>query len=138
MLNSFFQIVWLVLPTTGLTFGGILYGLMLHRHPKGMILAFVLGLLCGLIFGVGIGYFCRRVEHEVRVDSVGVLGRQIAMVLQRMGYSQEHVFNKVVTYRPTLRAGLFADRIRVETMSGCARIEGPHKHVEHLISKLGF
>ena len=136
MRRSFLDVFLLVLPLAGLTFGLLVYALMLHRHEDGVGLSVALGLICGTVFGVGAGYFVRTLEYVADVEASGDMSLRIEMALVEMGYRLEHRYQKVVTFRPSLRAGLFADRIRVELMNSRLRLEGPHLHVEKLVARL--
>jgi hypothetical protein len=59
------------------------------------------------------------------------------LLLLDMGYRLDNQFQKIITFQPTVRAGLFADRIRIEIKHGQVQIEGPLYHLEQLRLKMG-
>ncbi len=138
--RSFKDIFLIVFPLTGLLFGGLLYYLLNLKSmgAPGMQTAAGLGLACGLVFGVGIGYLVRTNEVTLPVDASVDVYTRLQLILLQMGYRLDTQFQKVVTFEPTLRAGIFADRIRVELVPGQIRIGGPVYHLEQIQDRLGL
>ncbi|HVY12981.1 MAG TPA: hypothetical protein VHB73_05390 [Alphaproteobacteria bacterium] len=137
--RSFKDIFLLVFPLTGLPFGVLTYYLLHFQTlgERGLWMAVGLGVACGLVFGIGIAYFVRSSEITVAVDpSIDVYTR-IQLLLLRMGYRLDNQFQKVVTFKPTFRAGIFADHIRIELSPGVAKISGPVYHLDIIQAKLG-
>lgn len=138
-MRSFKDIFFIVFPLTALVFGGLLYFLfdLDARGSSGMMLAVGLGFGCGAVFGIGIGYFVRSLDFTFEVDpSVDIVTR-LQLMLGEMGYRLDNQFQKIITFVPTMRAGIFADQVRVELMQGAVRIEGPRWHLECIRQKLG-
>lgn len=138
--RSFKDIFLIVFPLTGLLFGALTYYLLNLKSlgPQGMYMAVALGFACGIVFGVGIGYFVRSSEVTLPVDQSVDIFTRMQLLLGGMGYRLDNQFQKVITFAPTLRAGLFSDHIRVELMPGLVKVSGPVYHVERLREKLGF
>lgn len=137
MRNTIIDLLLRIFPLTAIAFGVAIYGLMLHRHPDGIIISVFLAFLCGSVFGVGIGLLARTNEYRADTDLSPLFMWPLQMALLELGYRREHQLQKIVTYQPMLRAGIFADRIRIEFLQGGCRIEGPAHHVERLVAKLG-
>lgn len=139
MRRNFKEIFMVVFPLTAMLFGGMTYFLLNLKSlgPHGMMMAGGLGFACGIVFGVGVGYFVRSLEYGFDIDpSVDIITR-LQLLLLEMGYRLDNQFQKIITFEPTMRAGIFADRIRVEMMPGHVKIEGPHWHVEKIRATLG-
>ncbi len=139
MRRSFVEIFLLVFPSTALVFGGLLYFLM-HLNTfglNGLLFAMGMGIACGLVFGIGIGYFARGGELSFAIESAKDAQTQLQIALLQMGYRIDNQFQRIMLFQPTMRAGLFADRIRVEFRSGEVLIEGPQYHLERLRVNLG-
>ena len=96
-----------------------------------------LGFMCGMVFGTGIGYLVRSTEVEVPVDPSVDIFTRLQLLLLSMGYRLDNQFQKVITFEPTMRAGIFSDRIRVELLQGMIKIGGPVYHLEKIRTKLG-
>lgn len=140
MQRKFSDIFLIVFPLTALVFGAMTYfllGLKVHG-THGLYMAVGLGFMCGIVFGVGVGYFVRSLEYEFDIDPSVDIATRLQLVLLEMGYRIDSQFKKVITFKPTMRAGIFADRIRVELVSGHVRLEGPHWHVERIRATLGI
>lgn len=137
--RGFKDIFLIVFPLTAALFGGMTYFLLNLKTlgMEGVWMAVGLGFACGLVFGVGVGYFVRSMEYSFDIDPMVDISTRLQLLLLEMGYRLGHQFKKVITFEPTLRAGIFADRIRVEMMQGTVRMEGPRWHIERLRSKLG-
>jgi uncharacterized protein YneF (UPF0154 family) len=140
MKRQFTDVFFVVMPLTALMFGAIIYffsSLKAHGH-QGIVLACMLGATSGIVFGIIFGYFVRSLEYDFNVDPKVAIAPRLQMLMMDMGYRMENQFSKVMTFKPTLRAGVFADRIRVEFTEGHVRIEGPHWHVERVRSNLSL
>jgi NhaP-type Na+/H+ or K+/H+ antiporter len=137
--RSFKDIFVLVFPLTGLLFGAMTYFLLNLKTlgPQGLWMAIGLGFACGMVFGIGVGYFVRSLEITFEVDPTIDLHTRLQLILLDMGYRLGDQFQKVITFEPTVRAGIFADRIRVEFIHGTVRMDGPRWHLERLREKLG-
>ena len=139
MRRGFTEIFLLIFPTTALVFGVLVYFLM-HLDTiglNGLMMAIGLGIACGLTFGIGVGYFARGMEFSFPTDPTADMTMRLQLALLDMGYRLDHQFQKIITFEPTMRAGLFADRIRVEFKQGEVIIEGPQYHLEKLRENLG-
>lgn len=139
MNRSFKEIFLIVFPLTGVAFGALVYFLMRFNTlgEKGIMMASILGLACGIVFGIGTGYFVRSLEYDFDIDPSVDIHTRLQLLLVEMGYRLDNQFQKIITFEPTMRAGIFADRIRVELMPGHIKIEGPHWHLEQLRQRLG-
>ncbi|MBI3418768.1 MAG: hypothetical protein HY053_01350 [Proteobacteria bacterium] len=139
MTRSFKDIFLIVFPLTALLFGGMTYYLLnlktLGSH--GLWMAVGLGFGCGAVFGTGIGYFVRSFEFDFDIDPSVDIDTRLQLLMLEMGYRLEDRMKKVVIFSPTLRAGILADRIRVELMPGHVKIGGPVYHLEQIRKKLG-
>ena len=139
MRRSFAEIFLLIFPTTSLLFGAMVY-YMLKLDTLGMnglLMAVGLGLGTGLVFGIGIGYFARGMEFAFAVDPTTDVHTRMQLILLEMGYRLDNQFQKIMTFSPTLRAGLFSDRIRIEFKHNEVQVEGPRYHLEQLRERLG-
>lgn len=138
-MRSFKDIFMVVFPLTALLFGGMLYFLLNLKTlgPHGMWMAIGLGFACGVVFGVGVGYFVRSLEFTFEIDPSVDISTRLQLLLLEMGYRLDNQFQKVITFAPTIRAGIFSDRIRVELLNGAVRLEGPRWHLEQIREKLG-
>ena len=137
-MRSFKDIFFMVFPLTAALFGGMTYFLLnLHSlGTKGVMTAAGLGFACGIVFGVGVGYFVRSLIFQFNLDPSVDIYTRLQLILLEMGYRLDNKFQKIVTFAPTARAGIFADTVRVEFMQGTVRIEGPRWHMEQLRIKL--
>ena len=137
--RTFIQIFASVFLSAGLVFGGLTFTLMrLHTYgAAGLAVAAGLGVLCGTLFGVLVGYYARTLRYEFECDASVDIPLRLELLLKRMGYQLETRFQKVITFRPTLRAGLLSDRVRVELLSGRIVLEGPQGHIEKIRATLG-
>jgi hypothetical protein len=137
--RSFKDIFLLVFPLTGLLFGGMLYYLfnLNQSGTSGLMMAVALGFACGIVFGVGIGYLVRSNEIELPMDPSVDIFTRLQLLLLSMGYRLDNQFQKVITFEPTMRAGILSDRIRVELLQGMIKIGGPVYHLEKIREKLG-
>lgn len=138
-MRSFKDIFILVFPLTAVLFGAMTYFLLNLKTlgEQGVWMAVGLGFACGVVFGVGVGYFVRSLDFKFEVDPSVDIFTRLQVLLLDMGYRLESQFQKVITFEPTMRAGIFSDRIRVELLQGEVRIEGPRWHLERLREKLG-
>jgi hypothetical protein len=139
MRRSFRDIFIVIFPMTALLFGGMTY-VLLRLHAlgiDGMLMAIGLGFGCGMVFGIGVGYLARSVEVTMQFDPSVDFFARLQLFLQEMGYRPENQFQKVITFEPTTRAGIFADRVRVELLHGAIRVEGPRYHLEKLQQRFG-
>jgi hypothetical protein len=129
----------LIFPTTALLFGAMIYYLMKldTLGTNGLIMAIGLGLATGLTFGIGVGYFARGMEISFAFDPSVDIHMRMQLLLLEMGYRLDNQFQKIMTFAPTMRAGLFADRIRIELKQGQVLVEGPRYHLEKLREKMG-
>lgn len=139
MRRSFAEIFLLIFPTTALMFGGLVYYLMRLNTlgTQGLVMASGLGIGCGLVFGIGVGYFARGLEITLPIDPSVDVHTRLQLMLLDMGYRIDNQFQKIITFAPTVRAGLFADRIRVEIKHGALQMEGPRYHLEKVRDMLG-
>ena len=140
MKRKFTDIFFVVFPLTGLVFGALIYFLwhLKSQGQHGMMMAGGFGVAIGIVFGMGVGFFVRSLAYEFAVDpSVDIVTR-LQLLLLEMGYRVENQFKKVMLFSPTVRAGIFADRIRVEINNGHVAIEGPHWHVEKIRNSLAI
>lgn len=139
MRRTFAEIFLLIFPSTALLFGGLVYYLMRlgTQGTHGLVVAASLGIGCGLVFGIGIGYFARGMELSLPIDPSVDVHTRLQLMLLDMGYRMDNQFQKIITFAPTVRAGLFADRIRVEIKHGALLMEGPRYHLEQVREKLG-
>ena len=137
--RSFETIFIRVFPLTGMLFGALTYYLLNLQMlgERGTLLAVMMGFTCGMVFGVATGYFVRSDLYEFEVDPSVDIFTRLQLQLINMGYRLEHQFKKVITFQPGFRAGIFADRIRVEFIQGTVRIEGPALHLEKIRATLG-
>jgi hypothetical protein len=138
--RSFTDIFLLIFPLTGLMFGGMTY-FLLKFHTlgvQGIYLAVGLGFGCGMVFGIGIGYMVRSAEVSLEIDPSVDIQTRLQLILLEMGYRMGERFQKVIIFNPTLRAGIFSDRIRVELIPGMVKLEGPVYHVEKIRTTLGL
>lgn len=132
-------------PLTGLLFGVLIYYLphllpfVTHPepNPNSIWVAIGLGFFCGTVFGVGLGYLVRTTEVVIPVDPSVDMYTRLQLLLADMGYRLGDRFQKVVIFEPSFRAGIFADRVRLEMQQGQIKLEGPVYHLEHICSKLG-
>lgn len=140
MKRRFSDIFLVVFPLTGLMFGALIYVLwnLKAQGTHGIMVAGGLGAACGLVFGIGVGLFVRSLSYEFNVDPSIDIATRIQLLLHSMGYRPENQFKKVLLFSPTVRAGIFADRIRVEINTGHVAIEGPYLHVEKLRNVLAI
>lgn len=140
MRRGFTEIFLLIFPTTALLFGALVYFLMKldTLGMNGLLMAMGLGIACGLVFGIGVGYFARGMEFAFPVDPSVDVHTRMQLVLLDMGYRLDSQFQKIITFQPTMRAGLFADRIRVELKQGEVLIEGPRYHLEQMRLRMGI
>lgn len=138
-MRSFKDIFFIIFPLTALAFGGLTYYLLKLQllGPQGLWVAVGLGFGCGMVFGIGVGYFVRGIEFSFEVDSSIDINTRLQLMLLEMGYRLEDRFQKVMVFAPTLRAGIFADRIRVELIPGTVKMGGPVYHLEKVREKLG-
>ncbi len=138
MKRNFGEIFLVVFPLTGLVFGTLIYFLWnLNAHgTNGLLMASSLGLGCGLVFGFGVGFFVRSLEYQFTVDPSVDIATRLQLLLLNMGYRADNAFKKVMLFSPTVRAGIFADRIRVEINNGHVSVEGPRLHVEKIRTEL--
>lgn len=137
--RGFKDIFMVVFSLTGMLFGALTYFLLNldTLGGNGLWIALGLGVACGLTFGIAVGYFVRSMEFTFNIDPSVDIFTRMQLLLLEMGYKLDNQFKKVITFQPTLRAGIFADHIRVEMMQGTVRMEGPHWHLERLREKLG-
>lgn len=138
MKRKFSDIFLMVFPLTAIVFGALIYFLwnLKSQGHNGLYLAGGLGLGCGLVFGTGVGLFVRSLAYEFDVDpSIDIVTR-LQLLLLNMGYRVENQFKKVMLFSPTMRAGMFADRIRIEINQGHISVEGPRLHVEKIRNAL--
>jgi NhaP-type Na+/H+ or K+/H+ antiporter len=137
--RSFRDIFLLVFPLTGLLFGGMTYYLLNMKvlGMNGLLMAVGLGFACGLVFGIGIGYLVRSYEITVNIDPKVDIYTRLQLLLGQMGYRLGDQFQRVVIFEPTLRAGIFADRIRLEMLQGQIKLEGPNYHLDRIRTQLG-
>lgn len=138
-MRSFKDIFLIVFPLTAVVFGGMVYYLLRFHTlgEKGLMMAGGLGLACGLVFGIGVGYYARSLEIDFEIDPSVDICTRLQLLLLEMGYRLDNQFQRVITFEPTMRAGIFADRIRVELANGSVHLEGPRLHLEKLRQKLG-
>lgn len=139
MNRSFKDIFLVVFPLTAITFSGLVY-LLMRFHTlgeKGVFMAAILGVALGLVFGIGVGTFVRSLEVSFPVDPSVDIYTRLQLMLLEMGYRLDNQFQKIVTFKPTMRAGIFSDQIRVELMHGMVKLEGPRWHLEKLRANLG-
>ena len=133
LVRGFFPIFQLIFLLTAFLFGGLCFWLLaLPWHS-----AVILGIACGTVFGVGIGYFVRNWQVAVASDGAGALEQRLQLALIEMGYRLDDRFSRVLTFRPTLRSGILSDRFTVELHGDHLRITGPQYHLERLAEKLG-
>ncbi len=137
--RSFKDIFFVVFPLTGLLFGAMMYYLLnlktLGEH--GLWMAVGLGFACGTVFGIGVGYLVRTNEITFAVDPSVDIFTRLQLLLIGMGYKLDNQFQKVITFEPTMRAGILSDRIRVEMMQGMIKIGGPVYHLDKIRAQLG-
>ena len=138
MKRKFTDIFLIIFPLTALVFGTMTYFLLNFKSQgqQGLWMAGGLGMMCGVVFGVGVGYFVRSLEYDFDIDPSIDISARLQLLLLEMGYRVDNQFQKVITFKPTVRAGIFSDRIRVELVPGHVRIEGPHWHIEKLRAEL--
>ncbi len=138
MKRNFSDIFLLVGSLTGLVFGTLIYFLwdLKSQGSHGLMLAGALGLGCGLVFGLGVGFFVRSLEYQFTLDPSVDITTRLQLLLSTMGYRSDNQFRKILLFSPTVRAGIFADRIRVEINNGHVAIEGPRWHVEKIRTAL--
>jgi hypothetical protein len=139
MRRTFKDIFLLIFPLTGLMFGGMTY-FLLKFHTLGMqgiYMAVGLGFGCGIVFGIGIGYMVRSTEISFDIDPSIDIQTRLQLLLLEMGYRMGERFQKVIIFNPTMRAGIFADRIRIEMIPGLVKMEGPVYHIEKIRTSLG-
>ncbi len=139
MKRDFFSIFALIFVLTATLFGCLTFYLLNLKSlgDHGMLVAGGLGFLCGAVFGVGIGYFVRTAAYSFDIDPCVDIDTRLQILLLDMGYRLENRFKKVMTFIPTFRAGIFADRIRAELMPGYVMLEGPYWHIEKIRRALG-
>ncbi|NDE89841.1 MAG: hypothetical protein EB059_01675 [Alphaproteobacteria bacterium] len=139
MKRKFGDIFFVVFPLTAILFGALTYFLLNFKSlgPHGMMMALGLGVMCGMVFGIGVGYFVRSLEYAFDIDPSVDISTRLQLLLIGMGYRIDNQFQKIMTFQPTVRAGIFADRIRIEMMPGHIRMEGPHWHIEKIRATLG-
>jgi hypothetical protein len=139
MKRKFSGIFLIIFPLTALLFGVMTYFLLNFKShgQHGVAMACGLGVMCGMVFGIGVGYFVRSLEYDFDIDPSIDISTRLQLMLSEMGYRVDNQFQKIITFKPTMRAGIFADRIRVEIIPGHVRIEGPHWHIEKICSNLG-
>ena len=138
MKRNFGDIFLVVFPLTGLVFGALIYFLwnLKAQGNHGLLLAGGLGLGCGMVFGLFVGFFVRSLEYQFTVDPSIDIATRLQLLLLNMGYRADNAFKKVLLFSPTVRAGIFADRIRVEINNGHVAIYGPRLHVEKIRAEL--
>ncbi|QQR69292.1 MAG: hypothetical protein IPI58_00990 [Alphaproteobacteria bacterium] len=132
--RSFLQIMLLIGLGSALTFG-MIYWRITNVPPT---TAIVIGIMVGLVFGVGIGYHAQ--EYALSLGSSGQPGDpslHLQLLLGRMGYRVETRMQHMMTFKPTLKAGLFADRIRVEFLGSQMNVSGPRHHITRLQNDMG-
>lgn len=140
MQRKFSDIFLVVFPLTTIVFGALIYVLwdLKSQGQHGLFLAGALGVGCGIIFGTGVGLFVRSLAYEFDIDpSIDIVTR-LQLLLLNMGYRVENQFKKVMLFSPTMRAGIFADRIRIEINKGHIAVEGPRLHVEKIRNSLAI
>jgi hypothetical protein len=141
MSRGFKDIFLVVFPLTALLFGVMTYFLLQLNTlgSKGFMMALGLGFSCGIVFGCGVGYYVRTLEFDFEVDHQHTdVYTRLQLTLLEMGYRLDNHFQRVITFEPTMRAGIFADHIRVEMAPGRIIIGGPRWHLEKLRDKLGI
>jgi hypothetical protein len=131
--RSFFSIFQSLFFITGIPFALILWGMLDLPWHRAVIVAIVAGIVLGLSFA----YFLRGSEVSFASDPNTDFGMRIAAMLYDMGYKKEHQFHRTTTYRPTWRAGLFADRVIVNVHDQEVMLCGPKLHIDKLTRYLG-
>jgi hypothetical protein len=136
--RSFKDIFIVVFPLTGALFGVLVYFLLRLGTigPNGMTTAAGLGFICGMVFGIGVGYFVRSLDYSFDIDPSINIAPRLQTLIMGMGYRYDTQLEKIMTFEPTVRAGMFADRIRVELMPRRVRLEGPHWHIQKIRTTL--
>src|ERR1043166_9109669 len=99
MNRGFKDIFLIIFPLTAILFGALLYFLNLKAlGPQGVWLAVSLGFACGLVFGVGVGYFARTMEYSFDIDPTVDMQTRMQLLLLEMGYQLDNQFKKVMTF----------------------------------------
>lgn len=97
-------------------------------------------LICGLIYGFFMGlisaYFFRGEIVIVEVADKEDFVFRLNIAMFQLGYNPASQTEDFFTYKPSLRAGLVADRISVQIQGRRAVIVGPKMHLEELLKRL--
>lgn len=131
-MRSFKDIFLLLFPLTTFVVGALAYSL-LHS----LVFASVAGGGCGLVVGGMAGYYGRSFEFVFDFDPSINIYTQLQLLLLEMGYRLDNQFQRVITFAPTARAGLFSSHIRVEINTNSVKLEGARWHIHQLRDKLG-
>ena len=134
MKRKFADIFLIVFPLTGIMFGVLVYFLwnLKAQGLHGLTTAAALGTGCGLVFGCFVGFFVRSMHYQFAIDPSVDISTRLHLMLHSMGYRPDSQMQKILLFSPTVRSGIFADRIRIEINAGQVTIEGPHSHVEKI------
>lgn len=131
--RTFFSVFQNLFFVTGIPFALILYGMLDLPWHRALIVAIV----AGIILGLSIAYFVRGSEVSFATDPSANMGMHIAAMLYDMGYRKEHQFHKTTTFKPTWRAGLFADRVVMNLHESEVMLCGPKLHVDKIMRHMG-
>ena len=134
--RTFFSVFQTLFFVTGVPFALILWGMLDLPWHKAIIVA----ITAGIAIGMPLGYYLRgsevRFAHDG--DQSTDFNVRIAAALMDMGYKREIAFKHATTYKPTVRAGIFGDRIVINVDNFDVMVCGPKYHVDKLVKTLGM
>jgi hypothetical protein len=94
------------------------------------------GVLFGVLFGLAMGAIMYGVTATVPVADPDRFITRLYAALAEMGYEPTGAADRLLFFRPSLKAGLMAGRITVQAGSTTATIVGPKNYVLKLKKKL--
>ena len=94
------------------------------------------GIGFGLIFGFVMAFYMKAMTITMNYEDKTIFTAHLKLILIDLGYRPEIQGGNFLSYKPSVRAGIFSGKISVQLYDDSATIMGPSAYIKKIQSRL--